>query len=101
MKLENPNCPECGEPAHGTLERLCGYAEFVGVPGPDAPVEYSGWTEIWWDEQRTVHQNDGATDHHLAAAFFLGGVGAWDVHRCCIALFASSVPPNRVYVNGA
>ena len=58
MKIHQPQCPECGEPARGTLERLCGCAEFAGEPGPDTPVEYSGWTEIWWDEQRSVHEKD-------------------------------------------
>jgi hypothetical protein len=62
MKLHKPTCPECGEPARGTVERLCGCAEFAGEPGPDTPVEYSGWTEIWWDEQRTVHQKKGAPE---------------------------------------
>jgi hypothetical protein len=58
MKLHKPLCPDCGEPAHGTVERLAGYAQFVGEPGPETSVEYSGWTEIWWDEQHTVHQKD-------------------------------------------
>ena len=30
MKLEKPLCPECGEPAVGTLERLKGCAQFEG-----------------------------------------------------------------------
>ena len=62
MKLHTPLCPECSEPAHGTVERLSGYAAFAGVPGTDSQVDYSGWTEIWWDEQRTVHQNDDAAE---------------------------------------
>jgi hypothetical protein len=62
MKLHNPNCPECGEPAHGTVERLTGYAQFASQPGPDVAIEYSGWTEIWWDEQRTIHQKDDAPE---------------------------------------
>ena len=60
MKLHTPNCPECNAPAQGTVERLTGYAQFTGEPGPDTAVEYSGWTEIWWDEQRTVRQNEDA-----------------------------------------
>ena len=60
MRLSDPLCPECGEPACGTVERLSGYAEFLGVPGTDDEIEYSGWTEIWWDEQRTVQQNENA-----------------------------------------
>jgi hypothetical protein len=53
MKLHTPMCPECGEPANGTLEHLTGRADFNGEPGPDVDVDYGGWTEIWWDEQRT------------------------------------------------
>ena len=57
MKLHKPLCPECGEPAHGTVERLSGYAQFTPLK-EDGSTEYSGWTEIWWDEQRTVHQKE-------------------------------------------
>lgn len=58
MKLHTPMCPDCGEPAHGTLERLTGYAQFDGVPTTDNDVNWGGWTEIWWDEQRTGLQDD-------------------------------------------
>ena len=57
MKIHQPTCPECGEAAVGTVERLMGRAEFTTV-ADDGTTEYSGWTEIWWDEQRTVHQKD-------------------------------------------
>ncbi len=57
MKLHKPHCPECGELAIGTLERLAGRAEFTPV-ADDGTTEYSGWTEVWWDEQRTVHQKE-------------------------------------------
>jgi hypothetical protein len=56
MKVHTPLCPECGESARGTVERLGGCAQFAGEPNADTPVEYSGWTEIWWDEQHTVLQ---------------------------------------------
>ena len=61
MKLHKPLCPECGEPAHGTVERLSGYAQFTPLK-EDGSTEYSGWTEIWWDEQRTVHQKEDAPE---------------------------------------
>ncbi len=58
MKLHTPFCPECGEPATGTFERLIGRADFDREPRPDGEVEYSGWTEVWWDEQRTMLENN-------------------------------------------
>jgi hypothetical protein len=61
MKLHKPICPECGEPANGTVERLSGRADF-SPPGADGTTEYTGWTEIWWDEQRTAHQKDRAPE---------------------------------------
>lgn len=61
MKLNIPFCPECGEPARGTVERLSGVATFDCEPtGRDQHVEYSSSTEIWWDEQKTVHQQVGS-----------------------------------------
>lgn len=58
MKLHIPRCPECGEPARGTLERLHGCAEFTQPPANGQSVEYSGRTEVWWEEQWTLCQND-------------------------------------------
>ena len=58
MKLHEPLCPECGEPAKGTLEQLSGRADFNIDPGPGVDVDYGGWTEIWWDEQRTVLEHE-------------------------------------------
>jgi hypothetical protein len=57
MKIHQPQCPECGELAIGTVERLSGRAEFTPLRS-DGTTEYSGWTEVWWDEQRTAHQDD-------------------------------------------
>jgi len=59
MRLHMPLCPECGKPANGTLERLTGRADFDGVPGPGTDVEHGGWTDIWWDDQRTALERDG------------------------------------------
>lgn len=57
MKLATPACPECGGPARGTVERLAGVAEFYDRA--DGEVEYSGWTDVWWDEQKTVTNEAG------------------------------------------
>lgn len=50
MTYERPNCPECGQLAEGTVETL----EAVATFGEDYPTEYSGFTEVIWDTQRTV-----------------------------------------------
>jgi hypothetical protein len=36
MKLHIPLCPTCGAPARGTVERLCGVAEFGKEPALDS-----------------------------------------------------------------
>ncbi len=61
MKIHRLLCPQCGEPAIGTVERLSGRAEFTPV-ADDGTTEYSGWTEIWWEEQKTVYQHDEAPE---------------------------------------
>ncbi len=52
MNLETPHCPQCGELAKGTVEQMKGCANLLRHH--DGSFEYSGSTEIWWDEQRTV-----------------------------------------------
>lgn len=61
MKIHLPHCPECGDLAIGTVERLSGRAEVIPL-GDDGTTEYSGWTEVWWDEQRTAHQNEDSPE---------------------------------------
>ena len=50
-----PMCPECGEPARGTLEEV----QAVALVYPDAetgkPV-YAGETAVDWDSQQTVQR---------------------------------------------
>ena len=62
MKLKLPLCPQCGAGARGTVERLSGVAEFDCEPGTDIDVQYSGRTNVWWDEQRTAYQNNDAEE---------------------------------------
>jgi hypothetical protein len=59
MKITPSKCPECGEPVRGTIERLMGCAQVFEKE--DGTFEYDGWTDIWWDEQKTVHAKDGRT----------------------------------------
>ena len=55
--LEPLFCPECGEMARGSLETVAGVAEFELAP--DGAVRYTGYTDVWWDEQRTVADEGG------------------------------------------
>lgn len=58
MRLDSPLCPECGEPAIGTLDTIQGVAMFDGDPSKGL-VEYSGGTKISWDTQQVRHDNQG------------------------------------------
>jgi len=57
MRYEPGTCPICGKPARGTVETLSGIAEFSRRG--DGEVEYSGYTDICWDGQRTVVDPQG------------------------------------------
>ncbi len=58
MKFAVMNCPECGEPARGSIETLSGVAVFTD-PAPDGSVDYEGTTDLWWDEQKTIRDAQG------------------------------------------
>lgn len=50
-----------GVPIQGTIERLSGVAIVNGAErNEDGTLEldYSGDTDIWWDEQKTARHND-------------------------------------------
>jgi hypothetical protein len=53
MKFDKPKCPQCGAPPRGTIDRLQGCAE-LNEPDENGEFEYSGSTEVWWDEQRSI-----------------------------------------------
>ncbi len=57
MRFAPLPCPECGAMARGTLETIPGLAEFA--PAADGSIEYTGYTNVWWDEQRTVVDEGG------------------------------------------
>ncbi len=57
MRFSPIRCPECGQTARGTVEVLAGCAEFE-VRG-DGEAVYSGYTEVWWDEQRSERNEAG------------------------------------------
>lgn len=53
MKIKIPICPECGQPAKGTLDSVLAIARFGGI-APDGVCEYEGTTEVLWDTQDTL-----------------------------------------------
>ena len=57
MRLKPTTCPECGDLARGTLERLAGIALLDAHK--DGTADYVGGTEIYWDEQRSVRDKQG------------------------------------------
>ena len=57
MRFDPLFCPECGEMARGTLETVTGVAEFDIAD--DGSVTYSGYTDVWWEEQHTVEDEGG------------------------------------------
>lgn len=68
MRLGKPNCPECGQPARGTLELIHGCAEF-SQHGADL-FDYDGYTDVFWDGQMTCRQDNsreyGPDNLHIA-----------------------------------
>ena len=58
MKFETPRCPECGEELRGTIESVKGVAELSRQDDGET-FEYSGSTDVWWDEQRPVRDHAG------------------------------------------
>ena len=56
MTSKIPVCPECGETARGTLERVDGVA-LVNEDPTTGEIQYDGETKIDWDSQRTVERD--------------------------------------------
>jgi hypothetical protein len=57
LKIEIPNCPQCGLAARGTVEKLTACAEFEYAD--DGTIEYSGFTDPFWNEQKSVYDKSG------------------------------------------
>lgn len=51
MKLQQPTCPQCQQPATAIIERVTA-AALIEEPSPDGSTEYSGQSDIDWDSQR-------------------------------------------------
>jgi hypothetical protein len=57
MRLTPWKCPECGQPAKGTVETVPGLALLTF--DDDGNAEYAGETEIDWNNQATRHDDAG------------------------------------------
>ena len=57
MKFETMHCPDCGALATGILEQVKGNAN-SSEPDENGHVEYTGNTDIFWDEQEPVGGGD-------------------------------------------
>jgi hypothetical protein len=51
-----PNCPTCGESASGIVESVLGTAELVH--NKDGGFSYAGETEVDWDTQESLVENE-------------------------------------------
>ena len=57
MKYRPDKCPECGGEPVGTVEHVHGLA--LLLPNGQGGYEYSGYTQVWWDDQKSVTDTVG------------------------------------------
>ena len=57
MEFDVPRCPVCGELARGSLEQVPGLALLLF--DEHGKAEYEGETTMFWDDQNTVHDENG------------------------------------------
>lgn len=60
MMFANRNCPTCGLEADGTVESFAGRA-FLDFDDA-GHADYSGYTDVWWNEQRTNTNTAGEAE---------------------------------------
>jgi hypothetical protein len=57
MRFKPWKCPECGQPAKGTVDTIPGLA-LLAFDG-EGNAEYDGETKVDWDNQTTRHDEAG------------------------------------------
>ena len=57
MRYDPWRCPQCGQEAKGTLETIPGIARLLF--DEDGNAEYQGETDVCWDGQETVRDENG------------------------------------------
>lgn len=57
MRFKPWKCPECGQPAKGTVDLIPGLALLTF--DDDGHAEYEGETEVNWNNQATRHDQAG------------------------------------------
>jgi len=58
LKFSVPKCPECGGIAVGVKDLIPGLAGIVFEEDGET-AEYSGGTDMWWDDQYTPEDENG------------------------------------------
>lgn len=58
-RIATPNCPKCGDVLCGTIERVSGINHIVS--DGDGNYDFAGDTELWWEENTTVMDEEGRT----------------------------------------
>ncbi len=57
MRFNPSKCPQCGQLAKGTLETIPGLALLMF--DEDGNAEYAGGTDVCWDGQQTIRDEQG------------------------------------------
>lgn len=59
MKFNPDHCPTCGKIAYATCDNVPGLALLMSDPATSDEFEYAGETELDWDGQTKVTDEDG------------------------------------------
>jgi hypothetical protein len=57
VRFQPDKCPECAEEPAGTVEKVHGLATLT--PDGQGGYDYSGHTEVWWNDQQSVTDGEG------------------------------------------
>jgi len=98
MKFVHPNCPECGQAAVGTYERVPGIACLSEPDSETGEQDYAGSTEMDWNEQSPVLGPAGGV------VLVCGDDHFWDAADGAKIAYPSNLPlppPKRNFPDGA
>jgi hypothetical protein len=74
MELKKIKCPGCHRSARlGTLDNVEAIA-YVAGEKPDGTLEYEGYTQILWDEQKAQYRGEGKSRQIRMACYQCGHV---------------------------
>lgn len=58
LTFDPAKCPKCGAAPEGTIDQLKGLA-VLDEPNEDGSFDYSGTTQVWWNDQCTITDKKG------------------------------------------